>query len=784
MRARILLPSFVTLLSFLALPACDDASPQGAVPSPDAGSVGVDASATGPDALAEPPVDAAGAAPDGAPAPDAAQSPPPEPITIEQALDAVDPFIGTGGVGFGYAALTPAAQVPNGLVKLGPDTSRNGIHPYFNHFSGYYADDPDCRGFSHLHFVGTGVEDYGNLSVLPVAAADVAEPWNALAPFVSQQAGPGVYEATLGAPEVEVQLTATAMAGVHRYVFADGSGHLAIDVAARLSDRPIVTEVVATADGLEGRIDHGGAYTGRTRPYVLFFSIRADPPPSAWRDWAFGEERGVVLSFDAPEVALTVGLSPVDLDSARVHRAEVDDRGFEAVAAQAREAWAARLAPVRVAGGDRALRRTFYTALYDVYRMPTRYSGYDGRYRGLDGEVHTADDFGYVTDLSLWDTFRTLHPWLSLTDHALQRDCLRSLMAMGEDGGVVPRWPAAVSYTGGMIGTSADIVFADAALKGVLGVDYDHALDLLQRTADDHIPAGSGFGGRGSMQDYLSLGYVPYEAGHRAVSSTLEFAYDDGALANLADLLGRDADAARYRARANNWRNVFDPETGFMRNRMRDGTMVDLGRADRSFDEQYVEGTAWHWAFYAPHDPEGLTEAFGGPAALGDALETLFARSGIGGARALNVSLPDPYYWHGNEPDLHAAWLFAWAERPERLDHWVRAIQTKLYADSPTGLPGNDDGGTLSAWYLFSAIGLYPLAGTDRYVLGPPLFPRADLDLPGGGTLHIEAPGAAARPQTVRSVTLDGVPVAGRLLRHADLIGGRTLVFDMADISE
>ncbi len=780
MRAR-------TLMLFAALAACDDGGADASDPTPaDLGAPVADSATAAPDVAAPDaaPMADAGLPADAAPTPEDAAAPPPPPplpplIDTAEALDAVDPFIGTGNIGFGYAALTPAAQVPNGLVKLGPDSTRAGIHPHFHHFSGFHFDDPDTRGFSHLHFVGTGVEDYGNLRVVPLADAEVAEPWRAYAPVMAQRGAPGVYEADLEAPAMAVRLTATGLAGVHAYSFADGAGALGIDVAARIADRPITAEYTPTEDGMEGRIEYAGSYTGRTRPFVMFFSIRATPPPVDRRDWAQDDERGQVWVFDAADVRLDVGLSPVDLESARAHRADVDARPFDDVAADARAAWAEKAAGVRIGGGTESLRRSFYTALYNVYRMPTRYSGLDGRYRGLDGEVHAADDFTYLTDLSLWDTFRTLHPWLSLTDHGTQRDSLRSLMAMADDGGAVPRWPAATSYTGGMIGTSADIVFADAALKGVEGVDYDRALTLLQRTADGRPPEGTRFGGRGAIEDYLELGYVPYEHNGRAVSSTLEYAYNDGALANLAAWLGRDADAARYRARGDNWRNAFDPETGFMRNRMRDGTMVDLGNADRSFDVQYVEGTAWHWAFYAPHDPAGLADAFGGPAALGDALEIFFGRSGLREGGRVNVSVPDGYYWHGNEPDLHASWLFAWTDRPHRVDYWVRRIQNLLYSDTPGGLPGNDDGGTMSAWYLLSAVGLYPLAGTDTYVIGPPLFPLVELDLGDGSTLRVEAPGATAAEQYVHGVTLDGQPVDGRLLTHADLLGGRTLRFDL-----
>jgi predicted alpha-1,2-mannosidase len=369
---------------------------------------------------------------------------------------------------------------------------------------------------------------------------------------------------------------------------------------------------------------------------------------------------------------------------------------------------------------------------------------------------------------------------MALTDHDTQRDCMRSLLAMADDAGYVPKWPAAACETNGMIGTSADVVFADSAIKGVEGIDYAAALDVLKRTADGPTAPGQPIGGRGGIQRYLELGWVPADENGASASVTLEYAYDDGALANMARKIGRADDAERYARRSLNWRNLFDPETKFLRARNADGSWTDLGNPARGFDDgDYREGTAWNWRVYAPHDPEGLRDAYGGPEAFGAMLEEMFSKSALGKAGPIHTALPDPYYWQGNETDLHAPWLFAFTDRPERLDHWVREIQTRLYTDKPDGLAGNDDGGALSSWYLFSAIGLFPLAGTERYVIGPPVFPRVEVDLGGGGVLKIEAPGASHDVRLVRGVTRDGAPVDGRTLRHADLAGGTTLRFTM-----
>lgn len=799
----------------LALLACDpdegpvggarrraDASnappPGDAAPEPDAvvaADAAHDATAaeTGPDAAS--PGDAGS---DAAP-------PDPGPLnTADEALDTANLFLGTAGIGFAYAALTPAAQVPLGLVKLGPDTTFGPAHPPFHHFSGYHFGDPDVRGFSHTHFIGTGVPDYGNFRFLPVPATPEAEAdprplFTTWMPMdkATEAASPGYYTVRLPTPGVTVELTATAVAGLQRYTFDTvGPAALLFDATSDAGGEGGARDSLVTAveGGLDGEVFFGGSYTGRN-PFHLFYSARFEPAPSRViladaegghtdRPQVTGVPGGALLVWDdlPPErrVEVRTGVSFVDLDQARAHReADLDASDFDEVAAAAREAWRDKLRRVRVAGGTPELRRIFLTAQYNAYRMPTRLSGRDGRYLGFDRAVHEAVGFTYLSDLSLWDTFRTLHPWYSLTDHEAQRDSLRSLTAMGEQGGgYIPRWPAGVGYTGGMIGSSQDVVFADAAVKGVADVDYEGAYEMLRSVALAGDPPPAGQDWRDGNADYMALGYVPFEASGDCVSKTLEYAHADNALAVLARFLGRDDDAAAFGERAGNWRHLFHAETGFMYGRMRDGEWV-IKRPDAHAD-LYTEGTAWQWTFFVPHDPAGLAEVFGGPAGFGEKLEALFAESRLGKSEGpVRNNYPDSYYWHGNEPDIHAGYFFPWTDRPERGAFWLREIQTRLYGDAPDGLAGNDDGGTLSTWFLFSALGLYPVAGTSTYILGTPLFPLAEVDLAGGGVLRVEAPGADLENRYVRAVTWNESPVAGAILDHADLAGGGVLRFEM-----
>jgi predicted alpha-1,2-mannosidase len=757
-----------------------------------------------------------------------AEGPPPEPdegVAVdpgpanddETALEGVDVFLATGGEGFAYAALTPAAQVPLGLVRLGPDTTLGQIRPYFHHFSGYHYDDTDVLGFSHVHFVGTGIADYGHFRFRPIGGTPLAADarpstlFTAYAPMdkATERGGPGEYHVRLLVPDVDVSLTATTRAGVQNYVFhgeeGGGSvGHLFFDVTSELSgqrDTVLGAEVTVAPDRrtLSGTLDYGGPYTGRS-PFTIYFSARFDPPPSEvalfddtdegldtevpTRSIERGGRLGALLRFDGVRglpVRVTTGLSFVSVEAAQANReTEADGLSFREIVEAARTLWLDKLGRARIAGGTAEQRTLFFTSLYNLWRMPTRLDDVDGRYVGIDKQTHEGEGFAYYSDLSLWDTFRTLHPLYALLDVGAQRDVLRSLLAMGRHGGGIPRWPAATGETGGMDGDSANHLFAEGLLKGIDGVDYAAAYEIMKATADAPPGPGATVPGRGAVEAYAQYGYIPVESAGSGASQSLELMYADWALSRLAEGLGRAEDAERFRTRADGWRGLLDPESGFLVGRDAAGALVVPDSFVDHGTGLYTEGTAWQWRFHVPHDPEGLGDALGGPAALGEALETFFAESELGRAEGRVVQrLPDNYYWHGNEPDLHAVWMFALTDRPWRRDHWVREIQTRAYGADLEGLPGNDDGGTMSAWWVFSALGLYPQAGGDLYFLGPPLFPRAEVDLGEGAVLRIEAPGASVERRYVRKVWWNDVEVEGYTLSHAQLAPGGTLRFDL-----
>ena len=729
--------------------------------------------------------------------------------TPEEAFAAVDPLIGTGGEGYSYAALTPAAQVPLGMVRVGPDSTDEGFHwERLYHHSGYWYNDPDVRGFSHTHFVGTGVADFGHHRVMALREGDLErfEPGTAWASKdpERERGEPGYYETVLVEPEVEVELTATLHTGVHRYtpVGDERPMFLLFDAGSSVRDSGVSEAAIAIDGGrIEGEVYYTGGYSTRSRPYRIYVAATVDPPPEAswvWDDAGYqpdaseaggGVKAGAVMRFagDGP-VVVKVGISYIDQEQAWANLdAEATPYTFDEVRAQAAAVWTEQLSQVQVAGGTARDRRVFFTALYNAYRMPTRFDEVGGRYRGFDGEVHELDGGAHYTDLSLWDTFRTLHPWYTLASPEIQRDCLRSLLRMAQQGDRgMPRWPAALSYTGGMIGRSADVLFGESALKGIDGVDYEAAADIM--LAEAQPDPGDDPAQMDLLQAYARFGYVPQDLHDQSVSETLEHGYHDHALANLAAHLGRDAEAEALRARSRAYAMLFDADVGFFRPRLADGEF----EADDDFDPTlhferdgpFTEGSAWQWLFYVPHDPAGLAELVGGREALLERLETFFEESRFRSDESLDRILPDSYYWHGNQPSLHVVYLLGRLGDVARMSHWAREIQLESYGDGPDGLAGNDDGGTLSSWFLFSALGLFPVPGDAAYTISPPLFPRARLHLGDDRALTIEAPGASHARRIVTGVEVNGAPLdlGAPLIDHATLTeGDTTLQFTMEE---
>jgi predicted alpha-1,2-mannosidase len=713
-------------------------------------------------------------------------------------LQWVDPFIGTGGKGYGTGSAFPGPQVPFGLARPGPDTGLvGGTAVSFAHCSGYNFEDSVVLGFSQTRMHGTGIVDYGQVSFMPTLGFTPAKaaPKGVMQSFLKtdEQASPGYYRVKL-ADGVDVELTATDRVGLHRFSFPAGQpAAVVMDLGRTLPDVDVVSAdftVDPGGAGVTGSMKIAGGYSNRAGGVEIHFAARFSRPFVGHGAWQ-GEEIvaddtardglaiGAYFEFDGDDpVVLAVGLSFVDPEHAAMNlAAEAADLDFDAARAAAESRWEDLLARVHVWGDRERDFTMFYTALYHTLMMPTLATDVDGSYRGLDLAVHSADGFTYYTDLSLWDTFRTLHPLLTLLYPEHQTDFLRSLTAMAQDGGFMPRWPLGTGYTDGMVGESATVVFADSIIKGIdpAAAGLADAYAAMKKTAMAPVPPNSPYGGRAGVLDYIELGYVPIEAGGSSVSWTLESAYNDHALATIAAALGETEDAAMFATRARNYKNTWDPATGLMIGRHKDGTFVaDVDPL--TWQDFYAEGNALQYTWYAPHDLEGLAELMGGRDVTLGRLTELFENSE---SEPVGI-MPQKYYWHGNEPDLHYAYIFSALDQPAGSARWSRWILNKRYRDDAAGLPGNDDAGTMSAWLVFASAGIFPIAGTDTYLLGSPRFTRTTFHLP-GGDLVLDAPAASEKNLYIDAAALDGEPLTRARLTHDQLASGAELRLDMTE---
>ncbi len=683
----------------------------------------------------------------------------------------VDPFIGTDAHGHVH----PGATVPFGMVQLGPDNGRGG----WDWTSGYHWSDSVITGFSHTHLSGTGIGDLTDILFAPVSdsvdlawrAEDDGErpPWASSFSHANEEAEPGYYAVTLDRSGVRAELTATTRTGVHRYTFPAGSRPgLVIDLAHTINwDRPTETVLEVVDDTTVVGHRHS---TGWAADQRLYFVARFSTPIED----AILVDAGALLRFGggAP-VVVRVGLSYVDRAGALANLEAEARGGFDGTREAAREAWNEALGGVRVRGGDPASLRTFYTALYRTRLAPIVFQDVDGRYRGGDGAIHRArDGTTRYSIFSLWDTFRAQHPLLTIVEPDRVDDLVRSMLGFAAETGWLPVWELVGNETNTMTGFHAVPVIADAYLKGFRGFDADAALDAMVHFAERDW--------RG-LDHYRRYGYVPSELEKESVTKTLEYAYDDAAIARMARAMGRDSLADAFEARSASWRNVFDTWTGFARGRTADGGWVepfDPFHASHREDTDYTEGNAWQHSWFVPHDVRGLIDRMGGDEAFIAKLDALFDQDTT--LTGENVS-PDisgmiGQYAHGNEPSHHIAYLYAWAGAPWRTQDRARQIMSTLYDDSPAGLPGNEDCGQLSAWYVLSALGFYPADPVGGvYVLSSPLFEKAEIDVGDGRTFTVLARDASVANRYIQSAELNGEPLDRAWIHHDEVVAGGTL---------
>ena len=706
----------------------------------------------------------------------------------------VDPFVGVDRDG----NTVPGAAVPFGFSNPSPDTVPNS-DPNRYDTSGYESDKP-IIGFSQTHVSGTGGESkYGNFRVTP-QVGDIN-----LKDFASakrdERAEPGYYAVTLTKPDVRAELTTTRLVAVHRYTFpASTQSHLILDAGsivftgggAGRRQRPLASNSrVVASNRVEGWGDFLGGWN--PAPYTLHFSAEFSRPFKAYGTWrgtelhagatnVTGEQTGagVFVTFDTTaeqkQVEVKIGLSFLGTEKARQNvLRETGGANFDEIRRRAADLWEQALAKIKVEGGTDDERRIFYTALYRSHYMPHDLTGENVWWQST--EPHYEDYY------AIWDTFRTLHPLLTLIQPERQRDMVRSLVDTYRHTGWMP--DARIAGANGMTqgGSNADVLIADALVKNLRGVDYQTAYQAMVKNAEVDSPRPYHEGR--VVGEYKERGYLSMKE-ERSASRTLEYSYNDFCLAQVAKALGKPADYRKYLARSNNWMNLWDALTMSVRPREADGRWMQSYDKTKLYmldsprftwmSAPYYEGSGYQYSTYVPHDPQGLINKVGGDEAFVHWLDIFFGQE-----KSSEKLRPEGLYTHGNEPDILASFLYIHAGRADKTQEQVRRLMRREYRTGRAGLPGNDDAGTMSSWYVWNAVGLYPNAGQNFYYVGSPIFTRASVDLGAGRTFTVEAPEASAENKYVQSATLNGKRLDRAWLTHAEISSGGRLVLRMGD---
>lgn len=680
-------------------------------------------------------------------------------------VDYVNPFIGTGFHGHTY----PGATTPFGMVQLSPDTRAGN----WDACSGYHYSDTTIDGFSHTHLSGTGCADLADILFHPTTREIVIRDGECvLQPYFfshdDERASCGYYAVTLPDVKIGVELTAAPRTGVHRYTFAGkGPRQVIVDLLHTVAEEKIdLRELRRTAPAeLAGM--------RRTQGWVpdqyVFFAARFSEP---FADVQLLGDRQAVLTF-APDVrtlTIAVGLSSVSVENARMNSlAEVPELDFDAVHARAVGQWREALGDITVEGGSRDEMTNFYTAQYHTKLTPNLMSDVNGEYRRHDQTVaRIPEGESYYSTFSLWDTFRAWNPLQTLVDTALVNDMIRSMLDMYDATGELPIWPLASGETGTMIGYHAVSVIADAYLKGIRGYDADKALEAMIRSSNIN-KKGSDY--------YTAQGYIPSNIKRESVSCTLEYAYDDWAIARMAQAMGRDDVFGEYAQRALNYVHVFDGSTCFFRGRRSDGNW-SAPFEEFATGRDYTEATPWHYRFFVPHDVNGLIQLFGSREAFIREVDRLFTLE----SDEMQLDVSDVtglmgQYAHGNEPSHHMAYLYNYVGQPWKTQELTRRLLHEMYAPTPEGIIGNEDCGQMSAWYVFSSLGFYPVCpGSNEFALTAPQFPKAVVRLANGRTLTVTADNPR-RSVYIASVTLDGKPIDRNYITYDELMQGGELHF-------
>ncbi|MFK8296127.1 GH92 family glycosyl hydrolase [Capnocytophaga canimorsus] len=751
----------------------------------------------------------------------------------------VDPFIGTGGHGHTY----PGATVPFGMLQVSPV---NGISGW-DWCSGYHHSDTLLIGFGHLSLSGTGIGDLNDILLMPVnkeydlsqlstgkkdqypkAALDFRNqvPYKSRYSHQNEKAEPGYYQVFLEDPKVNAELTADQYVAYHKYTYQKGDTQSVIlNLGYAINwDNPTEMSIYHDKNFADNIITGYRFSTGWAKNQKVFFAIAFSKPIQDFKlnkvitskskedlkTLEFFEElekemsnqknqskSGISLKinpehlrgirqltsgqffFDnstGEELVVRVAVSSVSEENALANLDLYDKRTFVEVRQKAHDTWEKHLSSIEIETPVDSLKTIFYTALYHTQVAPVTFSDKNGQFRQQNDEIYTTKDFTAYSTLSLWDTFRAENPLITLLQPKKSSDIIRSMLAYSDAINKLPVWTLYGNETDCMTGYHSIPVIVEAYLKGVRSFDAEKAFEMMKKTM---------MGDERGLKFYKQYGYIPYDKWDESVTITLEYAYDDWCVAQMAKALGKTDDYEFFMKRSEAYKHLFDPTTGFMRGKSASGKWrepFDPKHSNHREATDYTEGNAWQHSWFVPQNPQGLIDAFGGKEKFTTHLEKLFTESSeiTGDNVSADITGLIGQYAHGNEPSHHIAYLFNKAGEPHRTQYWVNEILKTQYNTTPNGYSGNEDCGQMSAWYVWSSIGLYPMNPVSgEYEIGRPLFPKAKINLPNGETFTIIAENVSAENMYIQSATLNGKPLDRTFITDEELKNGGELKFVM-----
>ncbi|SHG70794.1 GH92 family glycosyl hydrolase [Flagellimonas flava] len=709
----------------------------------------------------------------------------------EKVSSHVDPFIGTGGHGHTF----PGATAPFGMVQVSPDNGTAG----WDWCSGYHITDSIISGFGQLHLSGTGIGDLADLLLMPThGEVDLSLfgktrdslPYTSGFSHNQEQATAGYYSVDLEDPQVKVELTANDYISFHKYTYNQGNPSFILDLGYAVNwDKPLETSI--TKEGTTHLVGHRFS-TGWAKNQKVFFVIETSAPIKKFKLVADGQVKAEVSEvqgkntggqffFDQSEsnqIEIKIAVSSVSVDNARENlQKHGSSKSFDQVKAETQDQWENILSKIRVETPTDSLKTIFYTALYHTHVAPVLFSDVNGEFRLQNDSIAKTSGWNAYSTLSLWDTFRAENPLLNILQPERVNDIVQSMLVYYDEQGRLPVWTLYGNETNTMTGNHGVSVIAEAFLKGVKGYDVEKAYEAVRTTMMDSI--------RG-LQPYQEFSYIPFDIMDQSVTISLEFAYNDWCIAQMAKVLGKTEDYEYFSKRSQAFEYLFDAETGFMRGKSKDGKTwnepFDPKHSSHIVNTDYTEGNAWQHSWFVLHDVPKFIELHGGPEPFTQKLEQLFTESSeIPGENvSADISGLIGQYAHGNEPSHHIAYLFNKAEKPWKTQYWVREIMDSQYSTKPDGLSGNEDCGQMSAWYVFSAMGFYPMnPGSGQYELGSPVFENTEIKVDAEKSFKISAKNTSSINRYIQSVKLNGELLQRTYITHEEIMGGGTLEFEM-----